>query len=65
MIIKFNSFNIFLFALIKMVDGNINKDKAIEMLPADFPDREKTIEVFSKCSGESKFYFLINYDGYS
>ncbi|XP_044594410.1 general odorant-binding protein 56h-like isoform X1 [Cotesia glomerata] len=33
-----------------MVDGNINKDKAIEMIPADFLEREKNVEVLSKCS---------------
>ncbi|XP_074100188.1 general odorant-binding protein 56h-like [Cotesia typhae] len=35
-----------------MVDGSINKDKAIEILPTDFPEREKVIEGFSKCSEE-------------
>lgn len=41
-----------------MVDGKLNKDKIIERIPADLPDRERIVEVIKKCSEESKFYYL-------
>lgn len=39
-----------------MVDGQFNKDKMLEKLPADIPDREKKVEAITKCSEESKFF---------
>ncbi|XP_074100217.1 general odorant-binding protein 56d-like [Cotesia typhae] len=35
-----------------MVDGQFNKDKMLEKLPADIPDREKMVEAITKCSEE-------------
>ncbi|XP_057340456.1 general odorant-binding protein 56d-like [Microplitis mediator] len=33
-----------------MVDGKLNKDKIIEKIPADAPDRERVVEAITKCS---------------
>ncbi|XP_044594406.1 general odorant-binding protein 56h-like isoform X1 [Cotesia glomerata] len=35
-----------------MVDGQFNKDKMLEKLPADIPDREKKVEAITKCTEE-------------